>query len=439
MHSDDVKSSGPGPLNNHRTTNDEEPKGLSRDVFPFLRLPRELRDQIYNLLLEELDNRGDQNARIERRHLVHFKNPTAVSFLVILHYESLCIDRQVAAEALEALLKNHTVYLSCGPFVLKQILSIISESEQGKKWLKWLKKIELDWATFPNLRFYPAKPKADHESWWGAVDRDLKDNEYVSGTWNGHCLEENLWDYDGEGYDDNFFESGDTSLHPSIDDGRALPNPDVDPFGFSSHDPFSDPIDEPSYVEEYQDDLYTKLDLLVDLEVTPLFDFFSSSLFTLSSITIPLFFISKPSFQYRYRASVLPLRLRYWGHILVHALLLLSPPNPNILPKLDEVRVNYTAKDVWAAMEPCDDLTRMAKEGIFRRDDDEGRDGEAEVFNAVKAELAKKGVDIEKELDVQTTLIRFGGDADALDPYKLGDELEVVFTRRAKKEESARG
>jgi hypothetical protein len=119
--------------------------------------------------------------------LKYFK-PSAAAILLVLHHEYFLLNRQVAREALEVLLKNHTVFLSCGPFVLKALLERIAEQNgPGRQWLKWMKKIELDWVTFPNLTHYPPDREAGRDEWYWEQDEQEVDVDYVRGAqYNGH-------------------------------------------------------------------------------------------------------------------------------------------------------------------------------------------------------------------------------------------------------------
>ncbi|KAF2187010.1 hypothetical protein K469DRAFT_705558 [Zopfia rhizophila CBS 207.26] len=405
---------------------------------PLLALPRELRDLIWHYVFAIPDHRDHRAIRIERRHLTYFK-PIPVNVLLILHHEYLLLNRQIAAEALKVLFQEHNVFLSCGPFVLKAFLSRIEndESGAGKLWLKWLKHIELDWVTFPNLRFYPPEWEESKDISYWEQDREEIDVDYVDGLarkgGKDYYNEESSWDYEGPRYDDNFYQPGGTSLYPSFEHHNTTMAEDSDPFGFSTHYPFQDPLVEPSYDTIAQEDIYTKLDLLIDMEVTPLFTYLASPTFSLSSITLPLYFISKQTYQHRSISRpgyLLPLKLRYWVQVVVHALLMLHPVAPHT-PKLDEVRIKYMPWDIWASMDPSDDLFKMCEKGIWGGEEDE--EGEGEAFKAVWDGLAQRGAELsEEDLDVKVRLVKWEGD---LDRGMVGDELEVVI-RRAKGKKS---
>ncbi|KAF2109481.1 hypothetical protein BDV96DRAFT_502492 [Lophiotrema nucula] len=421
-------------------------------VFPFLELPRELRDQettqIYDCVLELPDTRGERALRIERRHLKYFK-PSAASFLLLLHHEYFLLDRQVAAEALESLLKNHTPFLSCGPFVLQSLFTRIEEEPagQGKQWLRWMRKIELDWITFPNLAIYPPNRENGKDEWpWEADDIEV-DVEYVKGfkdtemSYGDDTGYNDEYDYEGDGYDDNFYDPVDMDLYPSFEQPTSSmiqqPAGEADdPFGLTTIYPFSDPSSEPDHDTTSQETLYTKLDLLISLEVTPLFTYFSSPVFSLSSITLPLYFISKSSLHHRSAARpgyALPLKLRYWVAVAVHALLLLCPPDGGS-PALNEVRIKYLAWDIWANMDPSDDIYSMPEKGVWFKDGD-GREGQGEAFRAVWNGLFERGLDVSNgALDATVKLVQWHGD---LEQWRVGDELDVVFTRAGKGKEKA--
>ena len=448
------------------------------NVFRFFDLPRELRDQvcslffsfrssdsdltselrcaelfkilktlqIYNSILSIPDHRGDRALRIERRHLKHF-SPTPASILLLLHHESLLLSRQFAYEALEVLLKHHTVFLSCGPFVLKTLLSRIeTEAPEGIRWLGWMQRIELEWVTFPNLRIYPPNRESGKDEWWWEASEYSTDDmevdvDYIPGAVHSGHYDEH--DYEGGHYDDNFYEPSDVSLYPSFDQAQsqveALAAPDAnDLFGLSTHYPFTDPLDEEmEYDTHVQEDIATKLELLVSMEVTPLFQYFASDLFNLSSITLPLYFISKQTYHHRNTARpgyALPLKIRYWVQVVVHALLLMGGEKP----KVNEVRVKYMPWDIWASMDPSDDLASMVSKGVWFEEEEENedgqggggiqdRDGEGEAFKAVWHELARRDIDIGMgTLNADIKFVKWEGD---LDKWRVGDELEVVFTR----------
>jgi hypothetical protein len=339
------------------------------------------------------------------------------------------------------LLKKHTVYLSCGPFVLKTLLSRIEEQGNlGKRWLKWMSKIELDWVTFPNLRMYPPERANGKDEWWWENDGQEVDVDYIRGAqYNGHYDE---YDYEGSCYDDNLYEPSDTQLYPAFtiparNQPFVQPPDPADPFGFATHYPFSDPERAPGSDNEgeegqttSQDEIATKLELLVEMEVTPLFTYLASPVFALSSLTLPLYFISKQTYHHRNTSRPgygLPLKLRYWVAVVVHALNLLSQPTTSKSP-LAEVRVKYLPWDIWASMDPSDDLNYMVEKGVWfdGKDADDRPEGEGEAFKAVWDALIIGGVDVRAELDADVRLVKWDG---GLDKWRVGDELEVVFTR----------
>ncbi|KAF2786590.1 hypothetical protein K505DRAFT_318191 [Melanomma pulvis-pyrius CBS 109.77] len=423
------------------------------DVFPLLDLPIELRDKIYDHVLAIPDSRGDSALRIERRHLKYFQ-PTAASILLLLHHEYFLLSRQIAHEALEVLLKKHTVFLSCGPFVLKTLLSRIEAEESGigTQWLRWMRKIELEWVTFPNLRIYPPNRDDGKDDWWweqeeGEDYMEVNVDNIRGAQYNGHYDEH---DHEGGHYDDNFYDPSDMSLYPSFDQDQNEPGSGGsglaassanDPFGFSTHRPFMDTLDDLPYDTTAQEEIATKLKLLVSMEVTPLFAYLSSPLFALSSITLPLYFISKQTYLHRNTTRpgyALPLKIRFWIQVVVHALLMLRPAQST----LREVRIKYMPWDIWASMDPSDDLPRMVERGVWFRDgdgDSDGEDdgdgdggaavqeGEGEAFKAVWHELARRDVELyTRWLDAKVRFVKWEGD---LDKWRVGDELEVVFTR----------
>ncbi|KAF2682445.1 hypothetical protein K458DRAFT_342065 [Lentithecium fluviatile CBS 122367] len=412
-------------------------------AFPFLQLPRELRDLVYHYTFSLPDPRADHDLRIERRHLKHFA-PSACSILLLLHHECLLLNHQVVREALEVLFKHHTILFSCGPYVLKELLMRVEDKGYPcKQWLKWIKSVEFDWVTFPNLKLYPPEKLAKKDEWWWERDGQEVDVGYVTGgTYNGHYDEH---DHEGSHYNDNIYGAEDVSLYPSRHQpGASASNPSSnDVFGFSSHYPFGDPLSEPSYDVEATEHMDSKLDLLISSEVAPLFDYLATPVFSLTSITLPLYFVTKqphiPSREYPWGYS-LPLKIRYWTQVCIHALLMLHRSSPvsvssssgssSAMPTLQEVRIKYMPWDIWASMDPNDNLYRMAEKGVwFNGGEDEinEREGEGEAFRAVWAGLQEKGLCVGEDrmsLEAEINFVKWDGD---LDGRRVGDELEVVF------------
>jgi hypothetical protein len=336
------------------------------------------------------------------------------------------------------LFKNHTVFLSCGPFVLKALFERIEDPNgPGRQWLKWMRNIELDWVTFPDLKHYPPDRENGRDEWYWEQDQQEVDVDYIRGAqYNGHYDE---YDHEGGHYDDNFYDPSDATLYPSFRQPPAAVahNPD-DPFGLANHNPFVDPSQDPQNTATYMD-VATNLDLLVQMEVTPLFAYLASPTFNLTSITVPLFFISKESHHLRSTSRpgfALPLKCRYWAHVCQHALLMLGHTTyfGSGSPTLQEVRVKYLPWDIWASMDPADDLRRMAKEGVWLDEPEaaEGgeRESEGESFRAVWAGLQEKGLWKGKErmgLQADVKFVKWDGNVNS---WRVGDELEVVFTRR---------
>ncbi|KAF2498612.1 hypothetical protein BU16DRAFT_524699 [Lophium mytilinum] len=449
--------------------------------FRFFALPRELRDQVYHHVFELPDSRSPRALCIERRHLAFFK-PTPASILLILHQEDLLWNRQVAREALEVLFKKHTVFLSSGPFVLTRFLKMIQEqvgchrgqkvdinkadNEQagadlgsalqhvddpmGPVVLSWLKRIELDWITFPNLRFYPPWRWDDAPSvpWvdpW--VDEDP--SSFNSPPRPKELRTETSWNYAGESseyYDDNYYDDRkgwpDYSWEEfyedaqDVQDAREDDDPEEqdsgDPFGFDGHYPFSDPTSEPRWDDSTPRDARTALDRLISREVMPLFAYLSTPPIALTSITIPLFFVSRP--KHHSRASLpedmkLPLRIRYWTKVIASALYMLLNRTDN--QPLQEVRIRYAPFDIWASLEPTDDLLKLESEGLWNTEGEfnfKSGDGEGQAFKAVQAELRELGVEWgPKTVDVKARIVKWtletGGE-------KPGDELELVVTKK---------
>jgi hypothetical protein len=328
--------------------------------------------------------------------------------------------------------------------VLKVLLERIAEQNgPGRQWLKWLRNIELDWVTFPNLRYYPPDREEGRDEWYWEHDEVEVDVDYIRpAQYNGH---NNEYDHEGGHYDDNLYDPSDTSLYPSFRQPTTTQAPNAnDPFGFANHYPFTDPSRDPVH-EASTEDIATKLDLLVSVEVTPLFAYLASPSFNLTSITLPLYFVSRETYHHHNRNAsrpghALPLKIRYWVQVCVHALLMLTSPHTSgtsTSTPLQQVRVRYSPWNIWASMEPTDDLRRMVDAGIWfdKPEDGEGgeRDGEGEAFRAVwdamrarmpYEERKKKGTTM--GLSAKVRLVPWDGNVDS---GRVGDELEVVFTR----------
>ncbi|KAF3040100.1 hypothetical protein E8E12_007168 [Didymella heteroderae] len=397
---------------------------------------------VYNHAFSIPDKRSDRALRIERRNLKYFR-PSAAALLLVLHHDYLLLNRQIALEALEALLKNRTVFLSCGPFVLKSLLQAVENHETGKQWLTWLRAIELDWVTFPDLRMYPPDRTHGRDAWWFEAADEEYDNEEVdvdyvrSAAYDSHYDEH---DHTGGYYDDNFYDPSDAALYPTYQHQAPTINPSAAANDISTlfdHNPFQDA--EETYhaaATSTAEDLTTKLDLLVEMEVAPLFSYLSTSTFlSLASMTLPLYFISRESFFHRRNSRpgyTLPLKVRYWVHVAFHAFQLLHAGS------LSEVRIKYMPWDIWASMDSCDDLHRMVERGVWFNDsetDGEGgeREHEGEAFRCVWAMLVEKGLctangDTRMDLAAKIRLVKWDGE---MDSYRVGDELEVVFTKVA--------
>jgi hypothetical protein len=326
--------------------------------------------------------------------------------------------------------------------VLKQLLTRIEEmGGPCKRWLKWLQKVEFDWVTFPNLRLYPPERSGGRDEWWWEQDGQEVDVDYVRGVaYNGHYDEH---DYEGGYYDDNFYGAEDDSLYPSShQSGTSGSNPSSnDVFGFSSHYPFTDPLREPTYDVDATEHVDTKFDLLISMEVTPLFDYLATPTFSLTSITLPLYFISKQSYGARTATRpgyTLPLKVRYWAEVCIHALLMLdrssssSSNSSTPTPCLQEVRIKYMPWDVWASMDPADDLQRMAAKGVWYRDRDDPtseREGEGEAFRAVWKGLEERGMCKEQDRMGLIADISFVGWGGNLNQHRVGDELKVILRK----------
>jgi hypothetical protein len=421
---------------------------LCKVIFPFLRLPRELRDtvrprfyhyehpganliQIYDYTFQIEDERDAHALRIERRHLKHFR-ASAAAVLLVTHHEYLLLNRQVAREALEVLFKKHTVFLCCGPFVLKALLEKIEKQNgPGRQWLKWLQHIELDWVSFPSLTHYPPEWGDSGDWYYEPIDHTEVDIDSIRGAqYSGHYDEH---DHDGAHYDDNFYDPSDATLYPSFQLPPAQPPNPNDPFGFANHYPFTNPSHSPPTDDapDSQAEISTKLQLLIKMEVTPLFTYLTSPTFNLSSISLPLYFISRESYHLRNATRpgyALPLKVRYWVNVCVYALLMLLPSESS--STLREVRVRYLPTDIWASMDPADDLNRVVEKGVWFDEEDEDeavqREGEGQAFREVWDILQGMGYKGRMGLSARVKYVKWDGNMDA---KRVGDELEVVFTR----------
>jgi hypothetical protein len=387
----------------------------------FLGLPRELRNLIYDEVFK-----GCRKPRsIERRNLTNF-TPAPVNILLVLNWACLLINTQVAAEALEILFKKHVVLLLCGPSVLNSFLYRIGQdvTGTGKELLQSLKHVELDWLTFPNLRYYPGR----EQNRLSCGDHDMETSSPYSDE-EGITIEAPTVDYEGESYDDDdhdYAHSGSHQHWPAhrINDDSTQSSA-ADPFGLLSHYPFADPSGESTttYSAAAEERMFSNLEYMIYREVTPLFHYLSSPTFFLSSMTLPLYFIKREQYQTRIRlrpAYALPLKVRYWVHVIAHALLLLHPPHPSTIPKLNELRVLYKPKNIWASLDPCDDLGNMCENGVWGANGGSG-------FRAVWDEFERlRGMTDTEELDVKVKLMRGGSN---VYDENLGDELEVIIKR----------
>jgi hypothetical protein len=362
------------------------------------------------------------------------------------------------------LFKRHTVFFSCGPWVLKRFLDIIEEGKpymNGNKLEKrnshtgltaeqiislsldpsgatvvgWLKHISLDWVTFPNLRYYPPWHDARHQNMEGSWDYSGASAEYYDDNYytdrSGHAP---LW---SDSYHDAL-DAREDAAQPSFADED--PSAAHDPFGFDTHYPFSDPEAEPQFEESTAFDARTALDLLIAAEVTPLFARLATPPLALTSITMPLFFISREKWaSRRHRLDApLPLRIRYWTKVVAHALVMLlgetvGPAAPTCswgkASTLREVKVLYGPHDIWASMAPTDDLGRLAAEGLWGEEGFAFREGEGEgeAWRAVAQECEERGTLWGPETAVEEMkLVKWTLDGGE----RPGDWVEVVVRKK---------
>jgi hypothetical protein len=97
---------------------------------------------------------------------------------------------------------------------------------------------------------------------------------------------------------------------------------------------------------------------------------------------------------------------------------------------LGEVRVRYLPTDIWASMDPADDLNRVVEKGVWFDEDDEDevaqREGEGQAFREVWDILQAMGYKGRMGLSARVKYVKWDGNMDA---KRVGDELEVVFRR----------
>lgn len=413
---------------------------------PFLALPRELRDQIYNHVFNIPDNRPSHALRIERPNIEHF-NATPASILAILHHGYILLNRSIAAEALEALFKNHTVFFSCGPYVLKEILGRIlaGGNGEGKRWFTWLKRVEIDWVTLPIALRRPPPRRRKTPPWRQDYRPQIEEGDYDYMP----DYEDSRDSEDRGGSDSNTYDPASRYLWQG-QDHTNVSSPSNDPFGFSSHYPFSDDLSE-DFVNDFSDtpftdpladpssypyafdnhrwSAYEALSRLEHTEIKPLFNFFSTAPLNLTKITLPLYFLSQSSARWQSRfqrraseASAIPPDINYWVRMCIHGvLMLLNEPST-----LRELCIRYMPYDIWASLEPTDDLAKIEKNGFWSSDD--GTEGEREAFKAVLAGLVERGVELRPEdVDVNLRLVKWT--AEETSGEQIGDELEVLMRR----------
>lgn len=291
---------------------------------------------------------------------------------------------------------------------------------------------------------YPPDRTQGRDEWWFEAAEEEQDNvevdvDYVRGAaYSGHYDEH---DHTGGYYDDNFYDPADASLYPTYQHEAPVLNPTAAANDISTlfdHNPFQDAEEtyHPTTTSNTIEDLSTKLDLLVEMEVSPLFTYLSSPTFpSLTSITLPLYFISRESFLHRRNSRpgyTLPLKVRYWVHVVTQALAMLESSTNS----LTEVRVRYMPWDIWASMDSCDDLHRIVEQGVWFNDpsvDGEGgeRELEGEAFRCVWGLLVERGLCTGRggtRMGLQSA-IRFVKWDGEMDSYRVGDELDVVFTK----------
>lgn len=290
---------------------------------------------------------------------------------------------------------------------------------------------------------YPPDRTQGKDEWWFEAAEEQYDNEEVDTDYlRGAAYDSHYDEHDHTGgyYDDNFYDPSDASLYPAYQHQAPALDSSVPANDISTlfdHNPFQNA--EETYnaaATSTAEELTTKLDLLVEMEVAPLFSYLSTPTFpSLTSITLPLYFISRESFFHRRNSRpgyTLPLKVRYWVHVAFHAFKLLHAA------ALTEVKIKYMPWDIWASMDSCDDLHRILERGVWFNDaetDGEGgeREHEGEAFRCVWAMLLEKGLCTGKGntrmgLAARIQLVKWDGE---MDSYRVGDELEIVFTRTA--------
>ncbi|OCL08056.1 hypothetical protein AOQ84DRAFT_246591, partial [Glonium stellatum] len=408
---------------------------------PFLALPRELRDQIYDHVFNIPDNRSSHDLRIERPDIEHF-SATPTSILAILHHGCILLNRSIAAEALEALFKKHTVFFSCGPYVLKETLSRISAggNGEGKKWLSWMKRVEIDWVTLPIALRRPPPRRRRTPPWRQDYRPQIEEgDDYYMPDYEGSRDSEDYGDSDPDTYDP---ANGYIWQGQEPHDTSSSSN---DPFGLSYHYPFSpdlsedffsdtpfaDPLtDPPSYpyvFDNHHWNAHEALSRLEQTEIKPLFSFLSTGPLNLTRMTLPLYFPSRLNARWQTRfqrrapeASAVSPDINYWVRVSIHGvLMLLKEP-----PALRELCIRYMPYNIWASLEPSDDLAEIEKNGLWGSE--EGTGEERESLKAVLTGLAERGVQLKPEdVNVSLRLVKWTGEE--THGGRIGDGLEVLM------------
>ncbi|KAF1999436.1 hypothetical protein P154DRAFT_437137 [Amniculicola lignicola CBS 123094] len=404
----------------------------------FLALPREIRDRIYDEYFSIATPDNPDAYRIERRQLQYFV-PSPVAILLLLGYQPLLLDQQIAAEALRILFENHTPLFSVGPSVFRALLERIEEESAkfGEQWLRWLKRFQWDWVTFPSLRHYRRELEALLQKGAYYDDIEMETDELPEDD-NGHNDE---YDHEGAYYNDNTYGEGSLALFLTWQSLNVRTvDPTSDPYGFSSHlssEGYQEGDSEETQWHAYgeHDGLiekpYKRLELLIANEVTPLFQYLATPTFALDSITLPLYFMSRLQ-TIRQPFVPRPSNLQFWVRVAAHAFLLLSPRDPATAPRLNSVIIKYMPYNIQATLEPADDLERIVREGVWFHEDinagDRSRQLEGDSFRGLWDDLWERGMEVGSDkLNVEIKLVEWDMKAER---RRVGPELELVFRRR---------
>lgn len=392
---------------------------------------------IYEYAFAMRDQRSSRDRRIERRGVKRF-TPTPAMILLVARYQYLVLSRAVALEALEVLFKRHTVLFSCGPLVLKTFLSKIEKerSGQGKKWLKWLKHIELDWTQFLSIRAYLLL-RGSHQR-QGNVENLREhmvslDEPGERGGPDQHDMSDYFDEFDCESglYNDNLYSIDDPTLHSII--------PDYEESGEVLDEIFGEPIDEGPHMhvafdaELGEGKLREGLRWLFKLEILPLFEYLCSPSFALSSLTVPLHFVRRGRYSQRGTSPSKMAKPLYYIQMAICALTMLLSDRADGSPCLNKVIIKYIPLDLWIYIEclQSGEYERLQKEGVFfDRNNEHLRWNDGEAMQAVWEGLARRGLTTPRDyLKASVTRVQGEEGEGGSENLEIVDHLEIVFTR----------